>query len=93
MKTFGKVVTTHLNVMTDAEIKECLIKDEERIQQDIDTNDNIPENTEGNEKSIKEQTIITFEDYRNNNISRSLNNDNNDKCCNCDWKFCLAETW
>ena len=93
MKTVSQAVTTHLDVMT-AEIKENLIKNEENsdiysIKQQDDINRNQSDNNN--------QTAITFEDYRNHNISRALNdntNDNtNDKCCSCDWNYCLSETW
>ena len=92
MKTVGRVVATHLDIMS-SEIRESLIGDDERDQDDTQiiignaTNDN-------NDESGPVDNGITFEEYRQNNISRSLNNSNNDKkCCNCDWEFCLAETW
>lgn len=91
MKTVGKVVTTHLDIMS-SDIKESLIGDDERNQTDtqITIDNKINEN---NEESAPNDNAMTFEEYRQNNISRSLNNDTKKGCCNCDWQFCLAETW
>ena len=94
MKTVGQVVATHLDIMS--EIKESLITDEERDQNDtqIVVESKTNDDNDVTHSSEPVDTALTFEEYRRNNISRSLNDGDNDKkCCNCDWNYCLAETW
>ena len=51
------------------------------------------ENIQREEVNENAQIVMTFAEYKDKNISRSLNADNEDKCCDCDWNYCLSETW